>query len=148
MGALAGIFFRGVRRGAAPAYTLDQRVAWAGAQPTAQSWAARLDGMLTLVAEDAGVITGFMSLRMSDGYLDFAFVEPEFRGTSVAAQIYAVLENRARAQGLSRLHTEASHMAKTFFERHGWTTQRSNEVTRNPVTIHNWIMDKNLAPLA
>lgn len=148
MGALARIYFRGVRIGAAPAYDDAQRAAWAKAEPSARDWAVRLDGLLTLVAEEADEITGFMSLRTSDGYLDFAFVDPDVRGTGVANEIYAELEQQARALGLTRLHTKASHMAKRFFEKTGWIVERPNTVTYHGVTLDNWIMSKVLTATA
>lgn len=144
MEALAEVFFVAVREGAAPAYDAAQRAAWAGAQPTAEQWAERLAGLETVVAEDSGVVVGFMSVRASDGDLDLAFVRPEVRGTGVAAALYAALENRMRVAGVARLHTRASHMAKPFFERQGWAVVRPNTVTRAGQTLDNWVMEKTL----
>lgn len=144
MAALAGIFYRSVRIGAEPFYDDAQRAAWAPTQPDAQGWAARLEGLITVVAQDAGRITGFMSLRTSDGYLDLAFVEPDARRTGVAGELYQDIERRAQALGLLRLHTEASHMAKRFFEKNSWQTERAHYVTRKGVRIDNWIMTKDI----
>ena len=144
-GALAAIFYRGVQIGAADRYSQAQRDVWAGAQPTADAWAARLDGLLTLVADAGEGPIGFMSLRLEDGYLDLAFVDPDRRGTGVTRDIYAVLENRARAAGLTQLTTHASHMAKPFFLREGWSVQSGNTIERAGITLENWIMEKALA---
>lgn len=144
MARLGEIFFRAVRIGAAGAYSEAQRAAWAGAQPYAEGWSTRLDGLLTLVADAGEGPLGFMSVRESDGYLDLAFVQPELRGQGVAAAIYAVLENRMRAGKVARLHTHASHMAKPFFERQGWVTIRPNRAQMGDQTLDNWIMEKPL----
>ncbi|MEL6958113.1 MAG: GNAT family N-acetyltransferase [Pseudomonadota bacterium] len=144
--ALADVFFRAVRDGAAPAYSNAERAAWAPERPDEAAWAARLDGLVTLVDEDAdGCVSGFMSLRMSDGYLDLAFVRPEARGTGVASRLYAVLENRARVAGLTRLWSHASHLAKPFLARQGWEVQTSNTIERRGVTLQNWMMEKRLS---
>ena len=143
-GALADIFYSAVQIGAAEAYSQDQRDAWAGQQPTAEGWAKRLDGLLTLVADAGNGPVGFMSMRMEDGYLDLAFVDPDHRGMGLSRDIYAVLENRARAAGLSRLTSHASHMAKPFFEREGWVNLGQNTIERGGITLENWVMEKTL----
>lgn len=143
--ALAGIFYRAVQIGSAEVYTQDQRNAWAGQPPNALAWAKRIEGLLTLVADAGRGPIGFMSLRMDDGYLDLAFVEPVQRGLGVAKDIYIVLENRARAAGLTRLTTHASHMAKPFLERCNWQTLHANRVECGEVTLDNWVMEKRIS---
>ena len=144
MAGLAALFYRAVQIGAAPAYSRAQRDVWAGKQPTETAWAARLDGLLTLLAEQDGAVVGFMSMRMGDGYLDLAFVEPDARGTGVAAMIYAELEERARLACLKRLFSHASHLAKPFLVGQGWRVIRPNAVERHGVTLDNWLMEKSL----
>lgn len=146
-GALAGVFFRAVREGALGLYSAAQVAAWAPEEPTAATWQARLRGLETVVAEDAGGIAGFMSLNMKDGYLDLAFVAPEWRGQGVAAGLYAVLESRARRNRMQRLHTQASHLARPFFRKEGWADIAPNTVERCGVSIPNWHMEKHLTPL-
>ena len=143
-GALAHVFFRAVREGAASAYTCEERAAWAPKEPEAEAWQARIAGLTTVVAEDQSGIVGFMSLNTDDGDLDLAFVLPEAKGTGVAKALYAMIENHARSRKIRRLHTRASHLARPFFERQGWTVQRENQVERQGVTLTNWIMDKTL----
>jgi putative acetyltransferase len=144
MDALGEVFFRAVHIGAAEAYCEAQRTAWAGAQPSGEAWAKRLEGLLTLVADAGEGPLGFMSVREGDGYLDLAFVQPEQRGQGIAAAIYAILENRMRAAKVARLHTQASHMAKPFFERQGWVTIRANHAQMGDQCLDNWIMEKTL----
>lgn len=143
-GALAAIYYRAVQIGAAEVYSEKQRDAWAGQQPTPERWAERLNGLLTLVADTGTAPIGFMSLRLEDGYLDLAFVDPDHRRTGVSRDIYAVLENRARAAGLTHLSTHASHMAKRFFQREGWQVVNAALVKRGDVTLENWVMEKAL----
>lgn len=145
VGALAEIFWRAVREGAAPCYSDAERAAWAPERPDAAAWARRLDGLQTVVAEE-GCPRGFMSLRADDGYLDLAFVDPEWRGRGVADRLYAVLEGRARARRLPRLTTHASRMACGFFLRHGWLVMSAQTVQRGAVPLARFEMEKWLVP--
>ncbi|MDJ0827010.1 MAG: GNAT family N-acetyltransferase [Rhodobacter sp.] len=117
-GALAEIFFRAVHEGARTKYTEEERQAWAPTRPSPEDWARRLDGLITFVAFESGSLVGFMSLR-SDGYLDLAFVLPEWMGKGVADALLRCLESEARRCGIGLLTTEASHLARSFFLRHG-----------------------------
>lgn len=143
-GRLGEIFYTAVQVGAAGAYDQDQRDAWAGQQPTAEAWAKRVDGLLTLVAQDDDALVGFVSMRMDDGYLDLVFVDPAFSRRGVFSDLSAVLENRCRAAGLARLWVEASDLLKPVLAKRGWDTLRENHVQRGDVTIRNWIMEKAL----
>jgi putative acetyltransferase len=98
------------------------------------------------VAERDGVPVGFMSLDLARGYLDLAFVLPQVMGQGVADALYAVLEARARAEGLARLTTEASALARPFFARNGWALIREQQVERRGVALHNAVMEKTLSP--
>ena len=144
-GTLAEVFYRSVREGAVGPYSPAQCEAWAPQRPTADHWAARIAGLETVLAERDGRIVGFMSLNPGDGDLDLAYVLPEVKGTGVARSLYAVLENRARSRGLTRLHTHASHLAKPFFTAQGWRVDRANRIDRSGVTLDNWIMSKRLS---
>ena len=141
---LGAVFFRSVHHCAASAYSVEEREAWAPQAPSGAAWAERLAGQVTLVAEVDGRVCGFMSLEPKSSYLDFAFVEKRAKGTGVAAALYAVLENRARAAGLTKLFSDASHLAKPFFARQGWVCVCAQTVERRGVTLSNWRMEKEL----
>ncbi|MFC3615239.1 GNAT family N-acetyltransferase [Lutimaribacter marinistellae] len=142
--ALGLLFHRAVREGAAPAYSPEQRAAWSPQPPAGPDWAARLEREVTLVAEADGIPVGFMSLEPETGYLDLAFVLPEWRGQGVAGRLLAVLENRARALGLGALSTQASALARPFLLRNGWQDGPLQEVVRGGVTLHNYGMSRVL----
>ncbi|MCU4653828.1 GNAT family N-acetyltransferase [Roseibacterium sp. SDUM158016] len=143
--ALAGVFHRAVRRGTAPHYSLPQRLAWSPRVQPGAAWHARLSEIDTVVAELGGVPVGFLALDLSDGFLDFAYVDPTVRGKGVAAALYAVLEGRARANGLSRLTTEASRVAEPFFAARGWRVVERQKVRRNGIRLPNAAMEKVLS---
>lgn len=143
-GPLADIFYSAVRNGAKPAYSEAVLKAWVPERPTADGWAKRIEGLETAMAEADGDALGFMSVNLRDGDLDLAFVRPDRRRSGLADSLYAMIENRARAAGLPRLHSHASHMARPFLERQGWGVVRPGQVSRGGVIIDNWVMEKHL----
>ncbi|UWQ17262.1 GNAT family N-acetyltransferase [Jannaschia sp. M317] len=132
--AITGVFWRGVHEGATPRYDAAQRHAWLPERPTPAAFADRLGDQAVWVAQEGEIVTGFVTLR-GDGYLDFAYVLPEVRGTGTADALLAVLENHARVRGLTRLTVRASDMARPFLARHGWTDAAPAPQVRNGVTI-------------
>jgi putative acetyltransferase len=141
---LAALYHRAVREGAAAHYTEAQRAAWSPAPPNGEEWRRRLVEADTILAERADRLLGFMTLDLGTGWLDFAYVAPEAMGQGVAETLYAVLEGRARAAGLSRIETEASLLAERFFARRGWRIEKRQEVERNGVRLPNAVMAKSL----
>lgn len=142
--ALGEVFHRAVHEGAATRYSPEERAAWSPRPPASRAWEARLAEAETVVAERNGVAVGFMSLDMTRGYLDLAFVVPEAMGTGVAELLYAVLEGRARVAELARIETEASLLAEPFFARQGWRVVRRQTVERLGVQLSNAVMEKSL----
>ena len=142
--ALGEIFHRAVHEGAAGRYSAKERAAWSPRVPDTLKWQDRLAEAETVVAEGPDGPVGFMSLYLDRGYLDLAFVLPEAMGKGVATALYAVLETRARAAGLTRLTTEASLLAEPFFARQGWQIVKRQRVERLGVMIPNAVMQKDL----
>lgn len=137
---LAKIFHRAVQIGAAGAYTAEQRNAWSPEPPKADVWLQRLQGLTTLVAEQDGVIAGFMSLR-DDGYLDLAFVDPKFARQGIGQALLEAVADEAQKLGLTRMRTEASLVARAFFERSGWVVLQEQKVERRGVELTNFRME-------
>lgn len=144
MGSLTRLFFTSVREGAGPDYTESQRAAWAPDLPETEVWRVRLADQKVWLAQDgAGEVIGFMTLRQ-DGHIDFAFVAPAYIGRGVAYDLYGILEAEAKADGLTRLTSDASTMAKAFFTRQGWEIVREQAPVRHGVALKNWHMAKSL----
>lgn len=142
--ALAQVFHRAVTEGAAARYSETERRAWSPEPPSGPGWVERLATADTVVAERDGRIVGFMAIDLGRGYVDFTYVLPEEMGKGVSDALYAVIEGRARAAGLTALTTDASDIARSFFERQGWRTLARQAVERRGVVLHNWRMDKTL----
>jgi len=142
--ALRALFRRAVLEGAAEYYDASQRAAWAGAADAPPVWAERLGAQITLVAEDrAGRCAGFMTLGR-DGHLDLAFVAPEAMGAGVAAALHDRILAEAAALGLTRLTTEASHLARRFLLKSGWQETGSQDAVVNGTRLASFRMEKTL----
>lgn len=86
--------------------------------------------VVTVVAYDGRTPIGHACLRRLDGDLagelemKRLYVRPEARGSGVADDLLAVVEQTARDEGARRLliHTgDRQHAALRFYERHGYT---------------------------
>jgi putative acetyltransferase len=141
--ATAALFHDTVRTAAGPGYSAAQRKAWSPEVPDTASWHPRLAGATTMIAEDGTGLAGFMSLR-ADGYLDMAFVRADRVGTGVAKALYDSLLAQAEHSGIKRLTTDASHLARRFFERQGWHVVREQRQTRGDVELTNFRMERTL----
>ncbi|MZR31947.1 GNAT family N-acetyltransferase [Sneathiella litorea] len=139
----AQLFFKSIHRGAASHYTKEQRDAWAPEIPTPEDWQKRLADAATWIAEAGGKTIGFMSL-CPNGYLDLAFVHPDWIGKGVAARLYEVLEAYARTSGITALDSDASLLARPFLARQGWEVIAEQHPVRHGVPLTNFRMKKKL----
>jgi putative acetyltransferase len=142
---VADVFYRSVREVALSDYTADQVRAWVPGRWDAEQERLRSgDGRLVLVAADErGQVVAFIDLE-PDGHIDRLFCAPEAAGRGIASQLYDGIETAARERGLGRLFTEASELARRFFERKGFIVlERQDKILRG-VPIHNYRMAKAL----
>lgn len=54
------------------------------------------------------------------------------------------IEALAREAKIDRLTTEASHLIRGLYEKHGWTRVREQRIDRGGVTLTNFVMEKHL----
>jgi putative acetyltransferase len=144
-GGVADVFYRSVREVAISDYTEDQVKAWAPApSDVTRTHLYCSDGRLVLVAADErDRVVAFIDLE-PDGHLDHLFCAPEAAGQHIASRLYEGIETAAREQGIGRIYTEASELARRFFERKDFTVlQRQDRILRG-VPIHNYRMAKTL----
>jgi putative acetyltransferase len=142
---VADVFYRSAREAALSDYTPTQVNAWVPRRWDAEKEHQRSgDGRPVLVAEgESGHVVAFIDLE-PDGHIDRLYLAPEAAGGDVAWRLYDVIEAAARDQGIKRLYTEASELARRFFERKGFTVlERQDKVLRG-VPIHNYRMAKLL----
>ncbi len=141
--ACARLFYETVRRAAGPAYGDREREAWAPEVPDTRDWCQRLAAAETWVAEDREGVSGFMSLT-PQGLVDLAYVRADRIGSGVAHQLHGALLQAARAAGLEKLETDASDLARVFFERQGWHVVRVQRPVRMGVALTNYRMERSL----
>lgn len=140
---LAALFFDSVHKGTTEYYDKEQRQAWAPSVPDTEKLKARLAPITVLVAEDRSGIVGFMTLDET-GYIDLAFVRPDRIGTGIGSLLYERIEKAAQDQQTQRLFTNASKLAKPFFEKQGWVILEQQEVDQRGVKLTNYRMEKLL----
>ncbi|MCB2136215.1 MAG: GNAT family N-acetyltransferase [Rhodobacteraceae bacterium] len=114
------IFYDAVRIGAAEHYRAEDLADWAGDRKMPEGWGEWLDRHFTVVGEADGRPAGFFMLEAS-GYLNMAFVRPEYRRTGLADQLYAAILAEARHREIPCLTVWASRMMRRFLARHGWS---------------------------
>ncbi|WP_042444308.1 GNAT family N-acetyltransferase [Azospirillum sp. B510] len=145
--ALAALYARSVRGIGPRFYGPEQVEAWAATAPTVERVReAYGDGRVALVAVDGEDRPVAFSDVEPDGHINFLYCAPEAAGRGVASTLVARLEARARALGHPRLHVEASEAARPFLLRHGFTLLTRRELRIGDVQIHNYAMEKWLAP--
>lgn len=142
---VADVFYRSVREVALSDYTVAQVKAWVPGRPDVEQMQLRCtDGRLVLVAADEqDRLVAFID-REPDGHIDRLFCAPEAVGRGIASLLYDEIEAAARNQGIRRLFTEASELARRFFERKGFTVLARQEKILRGVSIHNYRMAKAL----
>lgn len=139
------IYYDAIHSGTAPHYTPAQREAWA---PCAEmhdkpAWTARICVAIGYFASVDEEPAGFIVLEET-GYLDLFFVRPDFRKAGIASLLYTTAIDAAAAQGLTRLSTHASHLARRFLERQGWQVRKREVVERNGVQLERFDMTLDL----
>jgi putative acetyltransferase len=145
-GRLAGIadlFTDSVHELAAAYYDAAQRDAWAPRPPDPAHWRARLAHGITLLADENGVLLGFLVFD-TNGYIDMLFTSPRAPRRGVAGALYREAEYRLRAQGVTVLTTDASLAAEPFFARHGFDLVERQRVERGGQWFDRALMRKSL----
>jgi putative acetyltransferase len=134
-------------------YSDNQRAAWMPRPRKGEAWNARLAAQQLLVAEDiSGAMMGFMSLELRSaqqgGYVDFAYIATQARGSGLFRRLYEHIEKRAKAAGLSSLSTHASLMARPAFAAMGFTVLHEETVEMTgadgPQMLRRFAMEKPL----
>nr|WP_295837679.1 GNAT family N-acetyltransferase [uncultured Azospirillum sp.] len=144
---LAEIYARSVRGIGSRFYGPEQVEAWAAQAPTVERVReAYGDGRVALVAVDEADRPVAFSDVETDGHINFLYCAPEAAGRGVMSALVDRLEARARALGHPRLHVEASEAARPFFLRRGFAMLARRELRIGNVPIHNYAMEKWLAP--
>lgn len=140
--ALVELFTASVHEVSAAVYDAAQRHAWARIPPDCAAWRERLVGRTVLVADCDTELAGFIAWE-PDGHIDLLFTSPRHVRRGVASALYRSAEHALRAAGGSALYTEASLVARPFFERHGFVVEEEQVVNRDGVDLRRFAMRKS-----
>ncbi len=140
---IADLYHDTVHEIAKEKYSPQQLEAWAPTPPDYQYWTNRLATKNPYVCLVDKKVVGFMELEES-GYINCAYTHKDFQRRGIANALYATIEEEAKRLNLQRLYVDASLIAITFFEKHGFNQVRVNQVERAGLTLTNVSMEKYL----
>jgi putative acetyltransferase len=140
---IAQLFHETVREINVRDYSSSQVSAWAPDDIYFRNWVEVCSGRFTYVADDEGAIAGFGELE-SNGHIDCFYCHKNYQRCGVGRQIYQAIEAKAVELSVSRLFTEASITAKSFFQRMGFSVIEEQKVTCRGETFINYAMEKLL----
>jgi putative acetyltransferase len=142
---LAMIFRASIEELTGEDYDPAQQEAWAETGDDIEAFAARLTGMLTLVATLAGRPVGFSCLKGVDE-IDMLYIHPGVARRGIASMLVDALERLAGARGAKALKVQASDTAEPLFARRGYIGQSRQTVRCGEEWLANTVMVKTFAP--
>lgn len=140
---LVRLFSESVHVLGAAHYDTAQREAWAPQAPDRAAWNTRLSQQNVLVAEEDCRICGFIAYTDS-GHVDMLFVAPTYARKKVGTALYQATEAALAAAGIQAISTEASLIARPFFERQGFFVEEAQEVERGGAVLARFLMRKRI----
>jgi len=138
--ATVDIFLRAIKEVSSRDYSPEQIAAWAKVDDL-NAWGAARFSRPTWIAVVDDQPVGFTDLTDS-GLLDMMFVHPKFQGVGIASRLLARVESEAHAQGIKRIHTEASKTARPFFEKKGFVLVRAQRVEKRGQILENFLLEE------
>ena len=145
--AVAQLFTDSVHALGAARYDGQQRSAWAPQPPNFAGWRQRFAALNILLMDDGDRLAGFIGWADS-GHIDLLFTAPGSARRGVASMLYREAEAQLAQAGVAELFTEASLVARPFFDRQGFEVTEAQTVERAGVALNRFAMRKRLAPIA
>lgn len=143
--ALLELFRAAVEGLAAECYDAAQRAAWAPPQPDRDAWRRRLGGQHCSLAVDAqDRLLGFIAYD-GGGHVDLLYTAPEQARNGVARALYEHAERTMIGRGAATAFTEASRVARPFFERCGFRVTEPEQVSVRSQQFQRYRMLKVLS---
>lgn len=138
---MADVFTASVHELAAPYYTSQQLDAWAPRPPKAALWHERLQALETLVATHGAALAGFISYS-SRGHIDLLYTSPAYARRGVASLLYTRVEATLTSLGVSEIFTEASLVARPFFEHFDFVVAAEDIIQLRGHSLRRYAMRK------
>jgi putative acetyltransferase len=143
LAALVAVFTSSVHELAARYYTPQQIDTWAPRPSQLAPWRERLRSLETVVATDAAILIGFISYT-SAGHIDLLYTSPSYARRGVASSLYSSVERTLTSAGVRELLTEASLVARPFFERFGFVVSQEQNVLVGGYSFRRYAMRKTV----
>jgi putative acetyltransferase len=124
-------------------YNPEQLEAWSPTTPDYNAWHNYLDSIKPELAVENDKVLGFLGFE-DTGHVDRLYVHKDYQRRGVATQLYRYIEILALNNNIDKLFTEASYLAKPFFERMGFVIIKKNDVCRDGILLNNFSMEKVL----
>ena len=143
--ALSELALAAIRVVGAHGYSEAQVAAWAARHPGPEMYRERAaKGHVIFVAVDGEDRPVAYALLEPDGHLDRIYNHPDHTRQGLAKRLLASAEMHAKAEGMTRLYTEASELARTAFEHAGYAVTHRRDFEIDGIPIHNFAMEKVL----
>lgn len=140
---LAGVYRDAVRTLGPAGYGDEQVRVWARYPDDLEGFRRDLGRGLTVCSVVDDVPVAFGRLDPVD-HVALLYCGPAYAGRGHATAIVGRLEERARASGVGTLRVEASVVARSFFERHGFRLVGVEHPVRDGVEFTRFRMEKRL----
>ncbi len=141
--ALAAVYRESVHALGPLAYNASQVKAWARFADNLSALRDQLLAGVTLVVEWRNNPIAFGQLHPTD-HIALLYTSPAHTRQGHAGRICAELEKFARGAGMNFLNTNASRIARPFFERNGFTVAEVEHPIRYGVRFERFKMEKRL----
>jgi putative acetyltransferase len=124
-------------------YDAVQLEAWSPTPPDYNAWINYLNLFKPYLLISNEKVLGFLGFE-SNGHVDRLYVHKDHQRQGIATKLYHHVEQVALSEGIEKLFTEASWLAKPFFEKMGFETLKKNDVCRDGILLNNFSMEKVL----
>lgn len=125
----------------AGAYNAQQIAIWSSYPEDIEEFRELLSLGLTLVAVEGSRLAAFGQLNPPD-HIAFLYTASDFARLGHATEIYKRLEAHAVGQGVKRLHTDASRIAKHFFLKMSFRVVETELTEHKSVQFERFKMEK------
>lgn len=126
------------------AYSAQQVQVWSSFTSNVEVFAERLRNGVTFVAEVDGEVAAIAQLQPLN-HIELLYTLPGYGRRGLAAALIAQLEAAARGNQVTKVITEASHLARPVFERAGFHVVEPEYVERGGLMFERFKMAKRLA---
>ena len=141
--ALAEVFKNSIRKIAPEEYCREQVEAWAASASNRESFSKFILEPTTFIAETDNLILGFGGVTTA-GYLASLYVRGDRYRQGIGSRLLIHIIKYTCGNNCHRLYTEASEFSKPLFEKFGFETYEEEDIERNSVIFHRYLMQKFL----